>query len=234
MTSRSVVLVAAVALAAAVASAALSGCERFAPAPPVAYDPTDGGWVLYAENDFSGNLTTVDIPILLVEGDASVTLEDGRLRYDGDSVPDDTMSLRTDYRFLNANTDYKIYVELVGEFRTGSQFVAFTGRHRSEGSFITAVLRADLLELRADGGSADRLFGAVARGENLDEGRYAFELLIESHNVTARLMNLETSAVSTAVGGALGGLEYYDGHDLRLRSGHSGTIRLDNYRIYTR
>lgn len=210
----------------------VSGCSLFA--DPDLYDPSEGGWVLYAQNDFSSSATTALIPELDTWGDASAAVGHGSLRFAGQSDPQDQMWLKTTGGLFETTVDYKIYVEPLVELMPGSQYVALTSRRDPDPTTLTAYLRADELELRADGGSADEVIGEVTRNEDLDTHPFAFELIIESGEVTVRLINLEDSRVSTQISGALGSLEYIDGHDLWLGCGYVGSIILDNYRIYTK
>lgn len=211
-----------------------AGCELFSNPDPVPYDPTEGGWTLVAENDFSSSVTTTEIPILDIEADPTAVATDGVLVYSGDSAPDDKIWLRTDYGYTNTSTAYKLYVEPRGSLHDdmGLRF------HLWNDSFIgklSADIDPGVLRLDAwGGGPSDEHFGTADIPSGVDAPGLAFELIIDGSSLTSRLIDLETSHEYAVVNGELSDLSYYDGHDIRLRLDGIGTTTVDNFRIYTR
>lgn len=216
-----------------VATALLTACDDTQSEDPYNYDPASGGWTLVLANDFSTAISGDGFEELLIEGDPSVDIVDGSLRYIGDSSPDDKMWLRTPYGFTDTMHQYKLYVEPGGRLEiSNGQHISFSLWSLSTEAKLEADLRGDELFLAAWGdGSADDQWNAEL-SDDVAVDDTAFELIIEGASLIARLVDLHTGAVIASVEGTLGDLEYYGDHDIRLRCGYSGTITLDNFRIY--
>lgn len=208
-------------------------CSLFS--DPIPYDPLQDSWVLVAENDFSTDLVTTTIPIFMAEGDPTAVIDDGRLRYTGDSFPDDKIWICTDYGFTDTSTDYKIYIEPTEGLDGSDENIYFHLWNNTFDGKISGVLSNETIRLSTwGGGPSDQFFGETSFPSGMDFSSIAFELIIEGFELTLRLIDLNTSNVKASVTGALQTLDYYDGHDIRLRLSYIGTIFADNFRIYAR
>ncbi len=209
---------------------AATGCEI---APPEPYDPAAGGWTLVEENDFSTSVTNTSFPNLIIEGDAEAIIENGQLKYVGDSSPDDKIWLRTDYGYTNTDTAYKLYVEPKHQLGLEESIIFFMCNRDFPGK-IGASIDSSLIGLRTLDGPADQTFGDDPYPQSIDYANAAFELIIDGSDIECRLIMLDSSRVMASVTGVLTDLSYYDGHDVRLRLDCIGTVYVDNLRIYTK